>query len=94
MKRMLKYLKNKYILTFVLFLFYALILDDVDVFSIIRQNKKLHQIEASKKDISQKLKATEQTLQELKTTEGKVRFAREKKFFKKDDEDIFVITYE
>jgi cell division protein DivIC len=77
-----------------MFFLYALFLDDMDIFSIYRQTKKRNQLEASKEDVQLKLKDTEKTLSELKNLYGKERFAREKKFFKKDDEDIFVITYE
>ncbi len=94
MKKWLPYLKNKYILTGLLFLMYALFLDDLDIFSLYRQTKKLNQIEAAKADLRLKLAETNKTLKELKSIGGKERYAREKKFFKKDDEEIFVITYE
>ncbi len=94
MKRWYPYLKNKYILTGLLFLVYALFLDDVDIVSVYRQTKKKNQIEAAKAEIRLKLAETNESLVELKTLNGKERYAREKKFFKKDDEDIFVITYD
>ena len=93
MKKLYPYLKNKFILTGLLFILYALFLDDLDVFSMYRQTKKRNQIELAKKDIRQKLATTDETLIDLKTIGGKERYAREKKFFKKDNEEIFVITY-
>lgn len=94
MKRWLPYLKNKFILTGLLFFLYALFLDDMDIFSMYRHTKKLNKLEAAKIDTRKKLAETNITLQELKTLSGKEKYAREKKFFKKDDEEIFVITYE
>lgn len=94
MKRFYPYLKNKYIFTGILFLLYAVFLDDMDIFSMIRQTKKLKQIEASREEVKLKLSETEMSLKDLKTLSGKERYARENKFFKKDDEDIFVITFE
>ncbi|MBU2018121.1 MAG: septum formation initiator family protein [Bacteroidetes bacterium] len=91
---MMPYLKNKYIFTFLVFMLYALFLDDVDIFSIVRQSRKLNQQEKAKVEIAKKLKETEETLKELRYLSGKEKFAREKKFFKRDNEDIFVITYE
>lgn len=73
---------------------YALFLDDMDIFSIYRHKKKLNQQEASKVEIQKKLIETEQTLKDLRYLSGKEKYAREKKYFKKDDEDIFVISYE
>lgn len=94
MKKFLPYLKNKFILTGLLFLLYGLFLDDMDIFSIYRQTRKLHQIEAAKAETRKKLAETNITLEELKTLSGKEKYAREKKFFKKDNEEIFVITYD
>lgn len=94
LKRLYPYLKNKYILTGLLFAIYALFLDDVDILSVYRQTRKRNQIEEAKTEMAQKLAETSATLESLKTVGGKERFAREKKFFKKDDEEIFVITYE
>ena len=94
MKKFYPMLKNKYVFTGILFLLYALFLDDMDIFSLIRQTKILNQIEATKEEVEVKLKNTEGSLKDLKTLSGKERYAREHKFFKKDDEDIFVITYE
>jgi cell division protein FtsB len=94
MKRFLPYLKNKFILTGLLFFLYALFLDDMDIFSVYRQTKKLRQIEAAKSETREKLAETNITIEELKTLSGKEKYAREKKFFKKDNEEIFVITYD
>lgn len=94
MKKFYPFLKNKYIFTGILFLLYAVFLDDMDIFSMVRQTKKLNQIEASREEVKTKLSETEASLKDLKTLSGKERYAREKKFFKKDDEDIFVITYD
>ena len=94
MKKWLPYLKNKYIFTGLLFFLYALFLDDLDVFSMYRQTKKRNQIEAAKEDVREKLAKTNETLKTLKTIAGKEKYAREKKFFKKDNEEIFVMTYE
>ncbi len=94
MKKIHPYLKNKFVLTGALFLLYALFLDDMDIFSIYRTTKKKNQIEVAKAEIRQKLTETDKTLEELKTISGKEKFAREKKYFKKDNEEIFVITYD
>ncbi len=43
--------------------------------------------------MDQKLKETTSVLKDLDQKESLERFAREEKLFKKDDEDIFVISY-
>ncbi len=94
MKKVLSYLKNKFILASTIFLVYTLFLDENDIFTIISQKHKLHQLEEKKAVYQSMLDETSQTLEKLKYTSEVERFARERKFFKKDDEDVFVIFYE
>ncbi len=94
MKKYLVYFKNKFILTGTFFLVYALFLDDIDLFSMIGDARKLSNIEATKLEVSTKLNKTRTTLKQLRYYSEIERYAREEKFFKKDNEDIFVISYE
>jgi len=94
MKKYLYNFKNKYILTLTVFVFYGLFLDDVDVFTIVRQKSKLSQLENQNKMVLEQLEETQYTLSQLKFPSEVERYAREKKLFKKDDEDVFVISYE
>ena len=92
-KRVVKFFRNKYILTITLFTIYALFLDDEDVFSLVSHSRKLNKIHAEQEIMDQKLAETTKVLKELDQKESLERFAREEKLFKKDDEDIFVISY-
>jgi cell division protein DivIC len=88
-----KYYKNKYVVTLFIFSFYGMFLDDVDIFTIISQNIKLHKMKEEKQLIESKLVKTQITLDKLRYTSELEAYARENKLFKKDDEDIFIITY-
>lgn len=88
------FLKNKYAIAIGIFAIYTLFLDDVDIFTIIRQNSKLSSLEKQKSITSEQLKSTKETIKKLDSSAGLERYAREKKLFKKEDEDIFVISYE
>ena len=92
-KKVWVFFKNKYILTITLFTIYALFLDDEDVFSLVSHSRKLNKIHAEQIIMDQKLKETTTVLKQLDQTEALERFAREEKLFKKDDEDIFIISY-
>ncbi len=92
-KKVVKFFRNKYILTITLFTIYALFLDDEDVFSLVSHSRKLNKIHAEQVIMDQKLKETTSVLKDLDQKESLERFAREEKLFKKDDEDIFVISY-
>lgn len=86
--------KNKYILTITLFVVYALFLDDEDMFTLISQNSKLSKIQSEQRIMDKKLDETTKTLKQLDKSSALERYAREEKLFKKDNEDIFIISYE
>jgi len=94
MKKYLMPFRNKYLLAFTIFLVYNLFLDDIDIFTIMNQNRRLSKLSTDQSEINIKLKETKQTLRELKHGYALEKYAREEKLFKKDNEDIFVITYE
>lgn len=94
LKKYLVPFKNKFILAGTIFIIYALVLDDNDLASMIGHASKLRKLEAAKEEVSKKLAKTRFTLKQLKYTSEVERYAREEKFFKRDNEDIFVVTYE
>jgi hypothetical protein len=94
MKQYLRPFRNKYILTLTIFMVYNLFLDDIDLFSLLSQNRKLSRLRTDQSEINIKLQETKQTLRELKHSYALEKYAREEKLFKKDDEDVFIITYE
>jgi hypothetical protein len=87
------YLKNKYGLTLFVFLIYVLFLDDLDIFSIISQKQKLNKLEIQRDDMKTQLISTRSTLRKLNKINYLESYARSQKFFKKDEEEIFIITY-
>ena len=94
MKKVLLKFKNKYILAFTIFFVYNMFLDEVDIFAIISQNAKLSKLHENQSKLQAELNETKTILKELRYSSELERFAREKKYFKKDDEDVFVITVE
>jgi len=93
-KRFLLIFRNKFLLAITIFLVYALFLDENDIFTIISQSNKLSSLKAETNEMNQNLKETQRILNRLKYSAEVEKYAREKKLFKKDDEDIFVIFYE
>ena len=89
-----KYVRNKYFITSFVFLIYILFLDELDIFMIVSQNRKLNKLEAHKLEMTKQLIETRNALKMLNNINSLEAYARSKKFFKRDDEDIFVITYE
>ena len=91
--KFLSWVKNKFLITSVVFVLYALLLDDWDIFHLVKQNIKLKELNQQREATKMKLIHAQSTLKKLQTTSGLEAFAREEKFFKKNDEDIFVISY-
>jgi cell division protein DivIC len=94
MKRFPAFVKNKYFIAIIVFLIYFLFLDDLDIITIISQKRKLSKLETQRDLLAEDLKETKKTLKKLKNIDYLEAYARSEKFFKKDDEEIFVITFE
>ena len=92
MKTVYTILKNKYFIATVLTLFYILLLHDTDVASLNKRKQRVNQLEI---EIVQKKKQIEDlkiSLNELENINSLEKFAREKYFFKRDDEDLFILS--
>lgn len=94
MKKYIRPFRNKYILAITIFLVYNLFLDDIDIFSIVNQNLKLARLRDDQTEVTKRLNETKQTLRDLKHGYALEKYAREEKLFKRDNEDIFIISYE
>ena len=73
-------------------LFYILLLHDTDLVALNKRKKHAQQLEI---EIVQKKKQIEDlkvALNELEDINSLEKFAREKYFFKKDDEDLFILS--
>ena len=93
-KNLISIAKNKYIVVSIFFVTYALFLDDYDLFTLLNQKNRLSVIIEKKETVEQNLLITKETLNDLRSMENVVNYARSVKFFKKDDEDIFIIIRE
>jgi cell division protein DivIC len=94
MKQIPAFVKNKYFITSLAFSIYFLFLDDLDIITIFNQKSKLSKLQAQRDLLAENLKETKNTLKRLKNLNYLESYARSQKFFKKDDEEIFVITFE
>jgi hypothetical protein len=64
-----RYLKNKYVITSILFLSYLFFLDDMDIFTMVRNLKKRSDLTEQKVEMHQKVIASRATLKRLKKTQ-------------------------
>ena len=68
-------------------------MDDLDVFSIISQKQKLNKLEIQRDEMKNQLTSNRSTLRKLNKINYLEAYARSEKFFKKENEEIFIISY-
>jgi cell division protein FtsB len=87
------FLKNRYLLTAAGFFVWILFFDSRDLItSHFRERKELNQLEESKKYYEQQIATTKRELDQLKTNPALLeKYAREKYWMKRDNEDLFRI---
>jgi len=92
MKKYLRYIKNRYIITSLVLLLYIVLLHDTDVFSLQKRKEKVANLE--KEIVHRKLEIEDlkEDLQALENIESLEKFARERYYFKKATEDLFVLS--
>ena len=91
-KKLLPLLKNKFFITFIVFSGYLIFLDDNDIFYILKQKETLNQLKERNNIMKRKLEITRSELIKIEDLDYLEAYARQEKFFKRKDEDIFVIT--
>ena len=86
-------LKNKYFLTIIGFAVWMFWFDDRDIITThFRHTRELKQLLQSKQYYQEQITKTRLELNELKQDEStKEKYAREKYFMKRDNEDLFVV---
>lgn len=93
MKRLLNLLKNKYFIASIAFVVWMVFFDRNDLTSQYDYRQKVQKLEEEKDFYTQEIAKAEKELQELTTdTETLEKFARERYFMKKENEDVFVIV--
>ncbi|WP_070137056.1 septum formation initiator family protein [Crocinitomix algicola] len=94
MKDFAKKIRNKYILSSLFVVVYILILHDTDIVTLINRQNRVesleNEIERKKTGIIE-LKESIEQLEDLRKLE---KYAREEHLFKKDDEDLFILSFE
>jgi cell division protein DivIC len=94
-KTILPFIKNKYIMTLLIFLIWLLFFDRNNLVDRIKDINQNNQLEKDKKYFNERIDADAKRLEQLKTNNKNLeKFAREQYFMKKPKEDIFVVVEE
>src|SRR5690554_340483 len=90
----LKLFGNRYFVVLLFFVIWILFLDDASFFQHRVLNKEIKTLESNKNYYKEEIRNDQKQIKELKNTEYIERYAREKYFMKKNNEDIYIIEYE
>jgi cell division protein DivIC len=85
-------LRNKYFLVLAIFFAWMIFFDRHDFITNWRLQRSVDQMEAEKKEYTEKIEEAKQDRLELEV--NKEKFAREKYYMKKSNEDVFIIEEE
>jgi len=90
--RSYKFLKNKYLICIVVFVVWMIFFDVKDWGLLIERHNKISELEKSEKMLSEQIQETRAELNLLRSDAQSIeRYAREKYYMKKDNEDIFLV---
>ena len=91
-KGKLAWMKNKYLLASAFFLVWMLFFDPKDVSSGINRWRKYKELQASEQKLATQIEGTRSELGQLKSNAQTIeKYAREKYWMKKDNEDLFFV---
>jgi cell division protein FtsB len=95
MKKLRYIFYNKYAITGIAFAIWMLFFDRNDFPSQIRRHRELNKMEQNQKNMALLISNTRKELQLLKTNpETLEKYAREKYMMKKDNEDLYIVTFD
>jgi len=91
--RMPTWMKNKYVLTLLVFLVWIILLDPNNLISRVREIKTRNRLEREKEYYMGRIEEDRRKLNELRTSnENLEKYAREQYRMKRPDEDLFIIV--
>ena len=92
-ERMPPWMKNKYILTLLIFIVWIILLDPNNLISRVREIKNRSRLQQEKEYYMSRIEEDRSKLNELRTSnENLEKYAREQYRMKRADEDLFIIV--
>lgn len=91
----LKIIGNRYVLVTVCFAVWMVFIDNYSLyFEHPVLDKEIQELEENKAYYIQEIKKDSTSIKQLKNTDQTEKYAREKYYMKRDDEDIYIIEFE
>lgn len=90
---LIKIFRNKYVIALTAFAVLMLFVDHNDIFVQLERKKQLNDLLTSKAYYQKQIDDTKKNLSDLQNNSAALeKYAREKYFLKRDNEDVFVIS--
>ena len=92
LKLISSFIKNKYLVTGLAFVVWLLFFDRNDVYTQYQRSNELKELEQSKDFYLKEIASERNELQQLESNPATLeKYAREKFYMKRDNEDVFII---
>lgn len=92
MKKFPKILKNKYVIASLLFIAWMTFFDNNDLFRHLRHQRILNELNRDKRELTVRIDEVKRQMTELQSHDLLEKFAREQYYFKKENEEVFVVV--
>jgi cell division protein DivIC len=93
-KRFLNIIRNKYVISSAFVLLYILILHETDIVTLINRNERVSVLEEEIERKKQGIETLKIAIDQLEDVRSLEKYARENHYFKKEDEDLFIFSFE
>jgi cell division protein FtsB len=91
---LLKILGNRYVLVIIFVTVWLTFLDNYSYFENRILDKKIEELEENKRYYIQEIKKDSTSIRQLNNADQTEKYAREKYYMKRDNEDIYIIEFE
>jgi cell division protein FtsB len=88
-----KLLSNIYFMTFTIFLFWILFFDSNSILVNLKLQKEINQLKERKAELEDQISIDKKIISSLQNIDSLERYAREKLYMKKENEEIYIIEY-
>ena len=90
----IKFLKNSYVIIIIIFIIWMIFFDSNSILVHNELNNDINDLNDQKEYYNNEIGKDNIELNQIKTDSGLEKYAREKLFMKRDNEEIFIIEYD
>lgn len=90
----LKFLKNSYLIIIIIFVIWMIFFDSNSILVHNELNNDINDLNNQKEYYKNEIERDNIELNQIKTDSGLEKYAREKLFMKRENEEIFIIEYD